>query len=192
MNRQSAIVDSSSAREAQSQTWDAFRRWGYLQANLDPLGDLEPVATARTRRFRPGRRSGAASLLRHDRRGIHAHSRSRAAPVDSGTHGIGSAPSRTARAFSNCWCAPKFSSRFCRRAIWAPSAFRSKAKRRCFRCCDAILSAAAERRRRASHHGHEPSRPAERDGPHRRARSLRKFSRDLRTSIRAASSAAAT
>ena len=44
MNRQSAIVDSSSAKEAQSQTWDAFRRWGYLQADLDPLGDLESVA----------------------------------------------------------------------------------------------------------------------------------------------------
>jgi 2-oxoglutarate dehydrogenase E1 component len=44
MNRQSAIVDSSSAKEAQSQIWDAFRRWGYLQADLDPLGDLEPVA----------------------------------------------------------------------------------------------------------------------------------------------------
>jgi 2-oxoglutarate dehydrogenase E1 component len=47
MNRQSAIEDSSSAtsaREAQAQIWDAFRRWGYLQADLDPLGDLEPLA----------------------------------------------------------------------------------------------------------------------------------------------------
>jgi 2-oxoglutarate dehydrogenase E1 component len=44
MNRQSAIVDSTPAKEAQAQIWDAFRRWGYLQADLDPLGDLEPVA----------------------------------------------------------------------------------------------------------------------------------------------------
>ena len=44
MNRQSAIVDSSATREAQSQIWDAFRRWGFLQADLDPLGDLEPIA----------------------------------------------------------------------------------------------------------------------------------------------------
>jgi 2-oxoglutarate dehydrogenase E1 component len=43
MNRPSAIVDSSSVKEAQTQVWDAFRRWGYLQADLDPLGDLEPV-----------------------------------------------------------------------------------------------------------------------------------------------------
>jgi len=47
MNRPSAVVDSSSAgnaREAQLQTWDAFRRWGFLQADLDPLGDLEAFA----------------------------------------------------------------------------------------------------------------------------------------------------
>jgi 2-oxoglutarate dehydrogenase E1 component len=46
MNRPSAIVDSSAspAREAQLQIWDSFRRWGFLQADLDPLGDLEPLA----------------------------------------------------------------------------------------------------------------------------------------------------
>jgi 2-oxoglutarate dehydrogenase E1 component len=43
MSRQQAIVDSSAAKES-DQVWDAFRRWGYLQANLDPLGDLAPVA----------------------------------------------------------------------------------------------------------------------------------------------------
>ncbi|MGA8074925.1 MAG: thiamine pyrophosphate-dependent enzyme, partial [Candidatus Acidiferrales bacterium] len=32
---------NSTKREA---TFDAFRRWGYLQADLDPLGDLQPVA----------------------------------------------------------------------------------------------------------------------------------------------------
>lgn len=44
MSRQQAVVDSSVAKEAQQEVWDAFRRWGYLQANLDPLGDLEPIA----------------------------------------------------------------------------------------------------------------------------------------------------
>ena len=29
--------------ESQERIWDCFRRWGYLQANLDPLGDLNPV-----------------------------------------------------------------------------------------------------------------------------------------------------
>jgi 2-oxoglutarate dehydrogenase E1 component len=44
MSRQQAVVDASAAKEGQQQVWDAFRRWGYLQADLDPLGDLEPVA----------------------------------------------------------------------------------------------------------------------------------------------------
>jgi 2-oxoglutarate dehydrogenase E1 component len=44
MSRQQAVVESAATREAQERVWDAFRRWGYLQANLDPLGDLKPVA----------------------------------------------------------------------------------------------------------------------------------------------------
>ncbi len=43
MSRQQAVVESAAATEAQARIWDAFRRWGYLQANLDPLGDLQPV-----------------------------------------------------------------------------------------------------------------------------------------------------
>jgi 2-oxoglutarate dehydrogenase E1 component len=44
MSRGQTIVDSEGARETQERAWDAFRRWGYLQANLDPLGGLKPVA----------------------------------------------------------------------------------------------------------------------------------------------------
>jgi 2-oxoglutarate dehydrogenase E1 component len=43
MSRQQAVVDTSAPSERQEQVWDAFRRWGYLQADLDPLGDLQPV-----------------------------------------------------------------------------------------------------------------------------------------------------
>ncbi len=43
MSRQQAVVESTVSKEAQERVWDAFRRWGYLQANLDPLGDLQPV-----------------------------------------------------------------------------------------------------------------------------------------------------
>ena len=32
-----------SSKDAQERVWESFRRWGYLQANLDPLGDLEPL-----------------------------------------------------------------------------------------------------------------------------------------------------
>jgi len=43
MSRQQAVIESATFTEAQARVWDAFRRWGYLQANLDPLGDLQPV-----------------------------------------------------------------------------------------------------------------------------------------------------
>ncbi|MFY9803807.1 MAG: 2-oxoglutarate dehydrogenase E1 component [Candidatus Acidiferrales bacterium] len=43
MSRQQAIVDSAATTDAQERVWDAFRRWGYLQANLDPLGGMAPV-----------------------------------------------------------------------------------------------------------------------------------------------------
>jgi 2-oxoglutarate dehydrogenase E1 component len=43
MSRQQTIVDSAATQDAQERVWDAFRRWGYLQAKLDPLGDMAPV-----------------------------------------------------------------------------------------------------------------------------------------------------
>ena len=43
MSRQQAVVEPAAPTETQERIWDAFRRWGYLQANLDPLGDLQPV-----------------------------------------------------------------------------------------------------------------------------------------------------
>ncbi|MGA8406632.1 MAG: 2-oxoglutarate dehydrogenase E1 component [Candidatus Acidiferrales bacterium] len=44
MSRQQAVVDSAATNDAQERVRDAFRRWGYLQANLDPLGGMAPVA----------------------------------------------------------------------------------------------------------------------------------------------------
>ena len=44
MSREQAIVESAASKDAQERVWESFRRWGYLQANLDPLGDLEPMA----------------------------------------------------------------------------------------------------------------------------------------------------
>ncbi len=44
MSRQESVVEAAAAREEQERVWDAFRRWGFLQANLDPLGDMQPVA----------------------------------------------------------------------------------------------------------------------------------------------------
>ena len=44
MSREQAIAESAASKESQERIWEAFRRWGYLQANLDPLGDLEGTA----------------------------------------------------------------------------------------------------------------------------------------------------
>ncbi|HEX4001929.1 MAG TPA: 2-oxoglutarate dehydrogenase E1 component [Candidatus Acidoferrales bacterium] len=44
MSREEAIAESVASKDAQERVWDAFRRWGYLQANLDPLGDFEGTA----------------------------------------------------------------------------------------------------------------------------------------------------
>jgi 2-oxoglutarate dehydrogenase E1 component len=55
MSRQQAVADSCLRNEAQERVWDTFRRWGYLQADLDPLGDLEPVAMPEVDLAGPGR-----------------------------------------------------------------------------------------------------------------------------------------
>jgi 2-oxoglutarate dehydrogenase E1 component len=44
MSRQHTVAESIASKETQDPVWDAFRRWGYLQADLDPLGDLQPIA----------------------------------------------------------------------------------------------------------------------------------------------------
>ena len=44
MSRQQAAVESATAQAERERVMDAFRQWGYLQANLDPLGDLKPEA----------------------------------------------------------------------------------------------------------------------------------------------------
>ena len=43
MSRHQSVVDTASSKEENSRIWDSFRRWGYLQAQIDPLGDLKPI-----------------------------------------------------------------------------------------------------------------------------------------------------
>ncbi len=90
MSRQHAVAESAASKESQERVWDAFRRWGYLQADLDPLGDLQPVAMPELDVDRTGSRGCAAILLRNNRRGIHAHRRPRTEAMDSEAHGVGS------------------------------------------------------------------------------------------------------
>jgi 2-oxoglutarate dehydrogenase E1 component len=46
MSRQQGTLEAAGSKEGQERIWDAFRRWGFLQAQLDPLGDLKPEAMA--------------------------------------------------------------------------------------------------------------------------------------------------
>src|ERR1700722_2360539 len=41
MSGQPEILDSATAKDSQEIIWGAFRRWGFTQARLDPLGDIK-------------------------------------------------------------------------------------------------------------------------------------------------------
>ena len=78
----------AAADAADDRVIDAFRRWGYLEAALDPLGLVaprpHPRAARRGERRRPAR---AAVVLRPDRRRVHAHPRPGAQALGAGAHG---------------------------------------------------------------------------------------------------------
>ena len=135
MSRQQAVVESAAPTEAQARIWDAFRRWGYLQANLDPLGDLQPVELPELAV------SGPAAGAARKSTAAQSASSSCTSPIPSGAAGSKSAWNRkplqhrrqTKKQFSIVSSAPKFSSKFSRRAISARSAIHSKANPRSFR-----------------------------------------------------------
>ena len=43
MTEPQSVAEIAMLTPAQERIWDAFRRWGYLQARLDPLRDLQPL-----------------------------------------------------------------------------------------------------------------------------------------------------
>src|SRR5271156_3525823 len=44
MSRQHEILEAVATKDGQERIWDSFRRWGFLQAKLDPLGDVKAIA----------------------------------------------------------------------------------------------------------------------------------------------------
>src|SRR3984957_5550546 len=46
MSRQQETLEAAGSKEGQERIWDSFRRWGFLQAQLDPLGDVKLEAMA--------------------------------------------------------------------------------------------------------------------------------------------------
>ena len=134
MSRQHAVVESAASKETQERVWDAFRRWGYLQADLDPLGDLQPVAMPELEVNGP--EADAARRFYCGTIGVEFmhNRRSRTKAMDSGAHGAPKRLMPIANESWNGWFARKFSNRFCRHVIWERNVIRSKARRRCYRC----------------------------------------------------------
>ena len=113
--------------------FDPFRHWGYLEADLDPLGFLpRSVASQPADREANWPTRRAASIAAPWARS------SCTSPIRSGAAGFRSAwkgPSRgrPANACSTCSSVPTCLSRCCSSAIWATNAFRSKASPPCSR-----------------------------------------------------------
>ena len=63
---------------------DAYRRWGYLEATVDPLGLAVPPPYPELARHGDEAERARQWALRVDRRRVHAHPRRRAPPVDTG------------------------------------------------------------------------------------------------------------
>ena len=117
--------------QAREQVFDAFRRWGYLDANLNPFGG--PIGGGYSDLPSDGEHAEAASqdLLRNHRRGVHAHSRPTAA--DGFRTAWKSGRTRRPRWLERRF-APTSSSRSCSPATSAPSVFPLKATPRLSRC----------------------------------------------------------
>ena len=162
-----ANVSPTLQKENRELIFDAFRRWGYLQADLDPLGDLQPADLPELN-LRPFCRASPPLLLRHDRRGVHAHSRRRATPLDSGAHGSPELPSRiSARILERLMRAESFEQVMQSRYL-GTKRFSLEGVAALIPLLDAMLDSAGRARRRTKRPGHEPSRAPERDGAHRR------------------------
>ena len=100
-NTKSVAASKPGAGSRDEAVFDAFRRWGYLEANLDPLGFMRPLDHPELRLKGAAADERARDLLRHDRRGIRAHSGPGAPPLDDRADGSAKRRSPIARTFSN-------------------------------------------------------------------------------------------
>ena len=117
--------------EKQERVMDAFRRWGYLQADLDPLGHFAPLPHPEL--DISGDVADAARRIYCGSIGVefmHIPDPERRQWIQERMESEQARSRSIARAFSISWCAPISSSRPSTRATSAPSATRWKATRR--------------------------------------------------------------
>ena len=169
MSRQQTIVESAATKDAQERVWDAFRRWGYLQADLDPLGDMAPVAMPElevsgaeaeaARRVYCGTIGAEFMHIpeREKREWIQARMEAEAPQVDR------------ARILERLVRAEIFEQVLQTRYL-GTKRFSLEGEAALIPLLDAMLDAASEQGAEQAVLGDEPSRAAERDGAHRGAR----------------------
>src|SRR5271170_6520133 len=115
-----ALLNSRSETDAKTasdaEVWEAFRRWGYLEARLDPLGHwLQPMQHPDLR---------VTGLAAEAARQVYSAPLARSLrifPIPNAAAGLPSKWSlrprrRIVSAYSNVWFAPIYSSRSCRPA----------------------------------------------------------------------------
>ena len=67
------------AGSERERVYELFRRWGFYEANLDPLDFLKPLKHPELDLAGPDADEAPRDLLRHHRRGVHAPAGSGAA-----------------------------------------------------------------------------------------------------------------
>ena len=128
-----AVVETNNGSNPERErVFSAYRQWGYLEGDLDPLGFLRPRETPELERDGEYAREARTIYSTHHRRRNQSHLRPRTPPLDLRPDGIAVAGFRGYRSkpssgFSTCSPAPTSSSRSCSSATSAASAFRSKA-----------------------------------------------------------------
>ena len=172
--------------------FDAFRQWGYLEADLDPLGFLHPQTRPELRIEGEHAEAARRVYCCNRGRGVYAHcGRANAA---AGSKRAWKARSRTVdqeHVLDQLIRADLFEQVIQQRYL-GNKRFSLEGVTALIPLVDEIIEAAGEYGRGRTRDGHEPSRTAERDSPTSPSALRKKFSPDLKTLTRAACWAAAT
>ncbi len=160
------------------QVFDAFRRWGYLQAQLDPLGqylpaeplpelDLEGEDAEEARSYYCGTHCGR----------IHAHSRAASAVSGSRSAWKAEAPVLDQKRILERLIQADVFEQVIQSRYLGTKRFSLEGVTALIPFLDEMLNRAQRTGRRKSRDRHEPSRAPERDGEYRRQIACRIFSK---------------
>ena len=141
-----AVIDTP-ANPERERIFNAYRQWGYLEGDLDPLGFLRPRETPELepKANTPAKPAPSTPAPSASRSIISTLPSAAAGSTSRWNPGPPKSQKKTSSAFSTCSPAPTSSSRSCSSAIWAASASRSKASPRSSRWSTKSSTTAAQR-----------------------------------------------